>query len=88
MALQFTALKAGCCAIVNIADVKLRGKVYSLERWAVDAGISVGFEHVEIKHYRLTNRFGAGMDDEVATEPVLVFRKPSLAAGWREPVLT
>lgn len=75
MALQFAALKPGSVAIVNIADVKLRGKVYPLERWAVDAGKSVGFVHLKTDSYKLTHRVGAGQIDEVATEPVIVFVK-------------
>lgn len=75
MALQFAALKPGKFAIVNIADVKLRGKAYPLERWAKEAGLEVGFEYVKTDRFVLTRRFGAGQDDEVTTEPVAVFRK-------------
>lgn len=76
MALQFAALKPGSYAVVNIADVKLRNKVYPLEAWTVECGKMAGFEHIETKRYTLTNRFGAGHeDDEVAVEPVIVFQK-------------
>ena len=77
MTLQFAALKPGKFAIVNIADVKLRNKIYPLERWATETGQAVGFEHVTTDYYALTRRFGAGQADEVAREPVIVFRKPA-----------
>jgi uncharacterized protein YacL (UPF0231 family) len=75
MALQYAALKPGCTAIVNIADVKIKSKTYPLVEWTIEAGKQAGFEFIRKEEFPLTRRFGAGMDDEVATEPVLVFRK-------------
>lgn len=75
MALQYAALKPNCYAVVNIADVKIKNKVYPLAEWTIDAGKAAGFEFVRRDEFPLTRRFGAGMDDEVATEPVLVFRR-------------
>lgn len=77
LALQYAALKPGCTAIVNIADVKLRNKTYPLADWTRNAGMAVGFDYVRTDAFELTTRFGAGQDDEVATEPVIVFRKPT-----------
>jgi len=77
MALQYAALKDDCYAVVNIADVKIKNKVYPLADWTIEAGETVGFEFVRRDDFPLTRRFGAGMADEVATEPVLVFRKSS-----------
>ena len=75
MALQYAALKPGAHAIVNIADVKVRGKVYPLVEWTKAAALQVGFEYVRTDAFTLTRRFGAGMKDEVASEPVLVFKR-------------
>lgn len=78
IALQFAALKPGSFAIVNIADVKVKNKTYPLEEWAVEDGKAAGFEYVKTDRFELTRRFGAGMEDEVASEPVIIFRKPEL----------
>lgn len=76
LTLQFAALKSGAYAAVNIADVKLRNQTYPLERWTVEDGKAAGFEYIDTEHFTLTSRFGAGLADEVATEPVIIFRKP------------
>lgn len=81
MALQFAALKPGARALVNIADVKLRGRTFSLVEWAINAGQVAGFEHECTDEYQLANRFGGGQPDEVATEAVLVFRKSEASMG-------
>ena len=75
MKLQYAALKPDSYAIVNIANVKIKNTVYPLVDWTKEAGVSAGFEFVRCDEFPLTRRFGAGMDDEVAIEPVLVFRK-------------
>ena len=75
MALQYAALKSGSLAIVNIADVTIKNKRYPLADWTIDAGRTVGFEFVRREEFSLARRFGAGQDDEIATEPVLIFRK-------------
>ena len=74
MALQYVALKPGSFAIVNIADVTIKNKRYPLADWTIDAGRAVGFEFIRRDDFPLTRRFGAGQDDEIATEPVLIFR--------------
>jgi hypothetical protein len=76
LALQYAALKPGCYNLINIADVKIKSKSYPLESWAVEDGQAIGFEHVRTDRYELTHRYGSG-SDEVMTEPVIVFRKPS-----------
>jgi hypothetical protein len=75
MALQYAALKPNCYAVVNIADVKIKNKVYPLAEWTIEAGRAVGFEFVRRDEFPLSHRFGANHLDEIATEPVLVFRK-------------
>jgi hypothetical protein len=76
LALQFAALKPGAHAVVNIADVKLRNHLYPLERWTVEDGQATGFEYVTTDRFMLTSRIGAGMPDEIASEPVIIFKKP------------
>ena len=85
MALQYAALKPGCFAIVNIADVKIKNKVYPLAQWTIDAAKSAGFEFVRREEFPLTRRFGSGMEDEVSTEPVLIFNKSDMTG--QTPVL-
>jgi hypothetical protein len=77
MSLQYAALKPGSVAVVNIADVKLRGKTWPLVEWTKEAATESGFAYVDTEHFGLTKRFGADMSEEVATEPVLIFRKPA-----------
>jgi hypothetical protein len=76
MALQHAALKPGCRSLVNIADVKIGSKTYPLVEWTRQAAARAGLAYERTLEFPLTRRFGAGMADEVATEPVLVFSKP------------
>lgn len=75
LALQYAALKPGRFAIVNIADVTLKKQKYPLVQWTLDAARQVGFKYVKTEEFTLHHRFGAGHDDEIAIEPVLVFQK-------------
>lgn len=79
--LQFAALKPGKFSVVNIADVKIKGKVYPLASWAVTCAEQAGFTFIRTDEFPMQRRFGAGHDDEVATEPVLVFQKPGQAGS-------
>jgi hypothetical protein len=74
--LTYIALKPGSTAIVNIADVKLKNKTYPLADWTRELGVEVGFEYVDTDKFPMMVRFGKGMSDEVAFEPVIVFKKP------------
>jgi hypothetical protein len=74
--LQFAALKPGSTAIVNIADVKLGSTTYPLANWTRECGQAVGFRYVRTDEFPMQRRVGAGMSDEIATEPVIVFQKP------------
>lgn len=76
MALQFAALKRGAIAAVNIADVVVDGERHPLGNWTCSAAREVGFELVERLDFPMTRRFGAHQKDEVASEPVYIFRKP------------
>jgi hypothetical protein len=74
--LQYAALRDGCYAVVNIADVKLRGGTYPLAQWTVDAGKEAGFSFVREERFALPGRdFGADIEDLADSEPVLIFRK-------------
>jgi len=76
MHLQHVALNADSYAVVNIADVTLRGKTYPLVEWTKGAALTAGFQFVTTEEFSLSRRFGAGQEEEVATEPVLIFKKP------------
>ena len=73
--LTFIALKEDCFAIVNIADVKLKKKTYPLVEWTIELGKAVGFNYLETAQFPMMARFGKGMGDEVAFEPVIIFKK-------------
>jgi hypothetical protein len=74
--LQYAALKSGSTAIVNIADVTLKGKLYPLAQWTRDCAQQVGFSYIRTDEFPLHHRVGANMEDDVATEPVIVLEKP------------
>lgn len=73
--LTFSSLKFDCFAIVNIADVKLKKKVYPLAEWTRELGKAVGFTYIDTAQFPMQTRFGKGMSDEVAVEPVIIFKK-------------
>jgi len=77
MRFQFSSLKPGCYALVNIADVKIKNKLYPLVRWTIKAGEMVGFTYEGNIPYALSRRFGSGKKggNVVSVEPVLKFRK-------------
>jgi hypothetical protein len=79
--LQFAALRPGSHAIVNIADVTLKGTTYPLVAWTRDAAVAAGFDYLRTDEFPMQRRFGTGQDEEVAVEPVLVFRKPGGSAN-------
>jgi hypothetical protein len=72
--LQFDALKPGALCIVNIAEVKIKGKTYPLDAWTREEAIKIGFEYKKTRDFPMTRRMGSGLN-EVAQEPVLVFQK-------------
>lgn len=74
--LTFAALKPGATAIVNIAPVKIGSTTYSLDEWTRECGQQVGFKYIRTDEFPMSRRVGKGMDDDVATEPVIVFEKP------------
>jgi len=73
--LQYRALKSGSRSVVNIADVKINGKLVPVETWAVDCAEAVGFKLDEKFEFGLiAHRFGSP-GDSGASEPVFVFVK-------------
>jgi hypothetical protein len=75
LALQHAALKVGSYALVNIADVSLRGKTYPLTQWCRELAQRVGFSYVRTDHFPLNHRFGNGKDEPVPDEDVIVLHK-------------
>jgi hypothetical protein len=75
--LQFAALKPGAFSAVNIAPVKVKGETYPLDKWTRECAAEVGFQFVKLDQFRLAARFGAGMAEEVAFEPVIILQKPA-----------
>jgi hypothetical protein len=75
LALTYRALRPGCLALVNIADVELRGRAVPLETWTRHSGTDVGFELVEVRRFPMPRAFAAN-ETRDTHEPVFVFRKP------------
>lgn len=73
--LTYDALRPGCEAHVNIADVKIGSETYPLVEWTQQLGAAVGFEHVRLDRFPLGRVPGRG---EAADryEPIVVLRKP------------
>jgi hypothetical protein len=72
--LQFAALKPGAVAVVNIADVTIKGRKYPLARWTRDAAAAAGFD-VSAEAMPMPRAPGRGVRP-VDSEPVLILRKP------------
>lgn len=73
---QFAMLKPGATNIVNIADVNIGSKRIPLSSWTREEAERCGFEALDDLLFPLSSRFGGYQVVDVATEPVLVFRKP------------
>jgi hypothetical protein len=81
----YAVLKPGKRCIINIADIKIRNRVFPLAQSALEAGAAAGFEHENTEYIRFGTHFGqgsfdesaqSGEDDEVKQEPVFIFRRP------------
>lgn len=75
MLLQYVALKKDRYAIVNIDDVSISGKIVPLVEYCITAAEKAGFKYIKREEFRMGKRYGANMSDEIAVEPVLVFKK-------------
>lgn len=72
--LTHTALRAGCFALVNIADVDIKGVSIPLEQWTRECATACGFELVEVRRFPMPRAFSTN-ETRDAFEPVFVFRK-------------
>lgn len=73
---QYEALKNNCLSLINIQDVKIKGKLYQLINYTIEIAKKIGFSLEDIKEYPLQRRMGKGhAKDNIATEKVLVFKK-------------
>jgi hypothetical protein len=73
--LQHAALRRDAISVLNVADVKLAGEFVPLVEWSLALAREVGFEIVAVDELPLTRRWGPQLE-EVATEPLIVMRKP------------
>lgn len=73
---QFAMLKPGAINIVNIAAVNIGSKRHLLDVWTREEAARIGFEPLDDLLFPLSGRFGAYQVVDIATEPVLIFRKP------------
>ena len=72
--LQYKALKKNCYNLINIADVKIKNKTYNLVNSTIQVAEKVGFTHEKTENYELNHRFG-NEEKDIATEPLLIFKK-------------
>jgi len=72
---QCAALKAGAFAIVNIADVNLRGKSFPLVETSKRVGVEQGLRYIKTEEFALQCRLQDEDPTVRAVEPVLVFQK-------------
>jgi hypothetical protein len=95
LALQFAALKPGSISAINIADVKLKGKIYPLVKWTKQGAECAGFEYLGTEFVVLSpNRWGRKSEakDPLAEEEVEIvangdgYSDPK-GNSAREPVL-
>lgn len=77
MALHFASLKPGARCAINIGDVLIGSTRHPLGEWTVDCAKRSGFIHETTLEFPMSRRFGSNQKDEVAVEPVFIFRKPS-----------
>lgn len=77
----FAALKPGKYCGINIADIKVRNRVFPLEEATREVAAKVGFDLIETIELVFSHHFGQGLDDvdEPKTEPLFIFRKPENA---------
>lgn len=75
--LQFAALKPGCTAAVNIADVIIEQETYPLVEWTIEKGRDAGFQYIETEEFPIGRVPGQGVSSE-RFEPVIILRKPEV----------
>lgn len=79
MKLNFDVVKSGGMTIINIEDVKVKGKLYPLVQPTIQAGKEVGFEYLRTERFGLQHRTMLVDGKKVikeAFESVIVFNRP------------
>lgn len=79
MKLNFDVVKPGGTTIINIEDVKIKGKLYPLVKPTIDSGKEVGFEYEKTEKFGLQHRTMIKDGKKVsveAFESVIIFHKP------------
>lgn len=71
------ALKPNATCAINIGDVLIDNVRHPLGDWTMDAAKRCGLDHVATLEFPMARRFGSNQKEEVATEPVFIFRKPA-----------
>lgn len=83
LALTFRALKQGAIGIINIEDVNIKNTRYPLVNATIEQAVAVGFQHIGTELFEMQPRLGAHQDADVATERVLIFKRPSTDTQWQ-----
>jgi 16S rRNA G966 N2-methylase RsmD len=69
----YKKLKKNAYMIINIANVKIEGKMYDLENATIQSALDIGFKYIQRKEMVMTSTPGTGR--RYKTEPVFVFQK-------------
>ena len=72
---QFNSLKHDSFSVVNIANLKTNKGVIKLVDYTIQKAEEVGFTYMRTDTLDLQHRLGKNMEEEVAVEPILVFKK-------------
>jgi DNA modification methylase len=76
--LNFDVVKQGGTTIINIEDVKIKGKTYSLVQPTINAGLKAGFTFDKVEKFALQNRTFLKDGTKVSiesSESVIIFNK-------------
>jgi len=71
---QYNSLKNNSFNIINIADVKIKNKIYSLKDITISLASEIGFQFIKEEIFPLQNRMGVNTDS-ISVEPILIFKK-------------
>jgi len=80
MKLNFDVVKKGGTTIINIEDVRIKGKLYPLVKPTIDAGVKAGFNYLRTERFGLQHRTRLKDGKKIsveAFESVIVFEKPN-----------
>lgn len=71
---QYNSLKNNSFNIINIADVKIKNKIYSLKDITISLASEIGFQFIKEEIFPLQKRMGVNTDS-ISVEPILIFKK-------------